>query len=137
MKMKKIASDDHCLREFVKRFREEELLPFFSGELERDAAEYILLELLNNAQEHGNGYDSSKTILVEWTANHNHMTITVEDEGEGFTPDIPEEPPPLDVSRGRGLWSIKTDEIVSLLSFSKKGNRVSVTLRKNGVKHNE
>ncbi len=108
--------------------QKEVLAAFFTTDYDRDSAEYVMLEVLNNAWEHGNGKDESKMIEIEWWINCSHLTISVADEGAGFTPAIPAEAPPITQPRGRGLFSIH--EIVSSLTFSEQGNQVTLTFRK-------
>lgn len=126
MNTQKIANTAAEIEGFVKSYKREVLAPFFVNEEDRDMAEYVLLELVNNAYEHGNRKDPQKKITIEWRADPDKLLIAVEDEGEGWAPHIPETPPPLSELRGRGLWSIRQD--AESFEYCNNGKKAIVTL---------
>jgi len=88
-----------------------------------------LSEAVNNAIIHGNNEDPEKQVVVLSTFDERNriLTISVEDEGEGFDPE--EIPDPLKEENllnesGRGVYLIKqySDE----LQFSKGGSKATI-----------
>lgn len=125
MNVQKIANITAEIEGFIKKFKRDVVTPFFVNEEDCDMVEYVLLELMNNAYEHGNGKDPQKTITVEWRADPDKLRIAVEDEGEGWAPYIPETLPPLNSLRGRGLWSIRQD--AESFEYCNNGKKAIVT----------
>lgn len=121
----KIQNCKVTIKEFVKKFKREILKDFLKNKTNCDVAEYVLFELFNNAFEHGNKKDTTKSIFVVSAVNNNLLTVSIEDEGEGFNVNIPDNPPPLNIPRGRGLWSVR--QVVSSLNFNLNGNKVTIT----------
>lgn len=131
MKKKKIPNTEQAIGEFLEWFKQEIINSYYADDpenLQRDSAEYVMLEALNNAWEHGNGKDNSKMISLEWSVNGVYLHVSIADEGSGFTPIIPPEAPPLTEARGRGLFSIK--DMVASLTFNEQGNQIIFTFRK-------
>ena len=87
----------------------------------------LVREALLNAVIHGSGKDPSRTVAIDVTVSDDAITLTVEDEGPGFTP--PVEPVAYDIlgdgGRGLPLLQIYSDE----LQWNDRGNRVSVRKR--------
>lgn len=119
-----LFSSDTAIADFLARFRATALDLFFSSAEKKDDAEYVLLEILNNAVEHGHHFIEDKKIRIEWTVNTAELAVRVEDEGNGFTSRPPFSGPPAGNPRGRGLWSIQND--VRHLGFNEKGNCVNI-----------
>lgn len=126
-----LQSRDTAIAGFLAHFRTAALDRFFSSAEEKDDAEYVLLELINNAVEHGHHFDADKKIRVEWAVHPAQLVVRIEDEGDGFDPRPPFSEPPAGTPRGRGLWSIQAD--VSQLAFNEKGNCVNVTFERGEV----
>ncbi len=126
MESRTMRNTEATIREFVNCFKAEVIHVFYSDQYDRDSAEYILQELLNNAFEHGNLRDETKTITIVWEVRSGELELKIQDQGEGFLPRIPDQCPALGEPRGRGLWSIKMDEHVSALAFSEGGCAVTV-----------
>lgn len=126
----RIPGTEQALERYVARFRKEVVERLFWGEERNSAVEYVFVELLNNAYEHGNKMDAGKAIIIEWEMEDGMLTVSVQDEGDGFIPRIPEEPPSPRQTRGRGLWSVKED--VHSMAFNEKGNKVTVRFMKEG-----
>jgi len=98
----RIPNSELALERCVSRFRKEVVERLFWGAARNSAVEYVFVELLNNAFEHGNQRDEAKAILIEWELEDGTLTLSVQDEGNGFIPQIPAGPPPLRQTRGRG-----------------------------------
>lgn len=87
----------------------------------------VIRELLNNAIEHGNGKDPSKTVSCSIHKLHDDLfRVTVKDQGDGFdysaadmtAPDNP------DAERNRGYGIINA--FVISLEFNERGNEITV-----------
>ncbi len=128
MKISKVASSRAAIDDFVKKFKNDVLKQFYSSSVKRDMAEYVMIELLDNAFEHGNKKDAAKSIWVESDIKGDKLIASIEDEGEGFSPEIPDKCPSLQALNGRGLWSVR--DIASSMDFNEKGNKVTVTFFK-------
>ena len=88
-----------------------------------------LSEAVNNAIIHGNNEDPKKQVVVLSTFDEENriLTISVEDEGEGFDPE--EIPDPLKEENllnesGRGVYLIK--QYADELQFSKGGSKATI-----------
>ena len=84
-------------------------------------------EAVVNAAEHGNEYDESKTICVCCEATGEAITVTVTDEGPGFSPCcVPDPTLPENILRenGRGVFLMRNlcDEVC----YNDKGNKVTI-----------
>jgi serine/threonine-protein kinase RsbW len=69
-----------------------------------------LREALANAVRHGNMQDPDRYVRVAYVVENSTVTITVEDEGEGFDPkDIPDPTDPENLLRpnGRGIFYMR------------------------------
>lgn len=89
-----------------------------------------LSEAVNNAIIHGNNENPDKKVVVLSTLDEKNrvLTISVEDEGEGFDPE--EIPDPLKEENllnegGRGVYLIK--QYADDLQFSKGGSKATIT----------
>lgn len=84
-------------------------------------------ELLNNALIHGSDLDETKKIFVKIVFDHEKLTLSVEDEGDGFDyknllTGFAENSQTLPTKRGLFIVNYLMDE----LSFNEKGNRVTM-----------
>jgi DNA-binding response OmpR family regulator len=84
-------------------------------------------ELLNNALIHGNDLDETKKIFLKIVFDHEKLTLSVEDEGDGFDyknllTEFAENPQTLPTKRGLFIVNYLMDE----LSFNEKGNKVDI-----------
>ena len=78
-----------------------------------------LREALANAIRHGNGQDPARHVRVAYVVENSTVTITVEDEGEGFDPkDIPDPTDPENLLRpnGRGIFYMR--QFMNRVDFS-------------------
>jgi len=86
-------------------------------------------EAVNNAIIHGNKCSNEKKVLVEIEVKGNKIFIEVHDEGEGFNPDLiddPRKPENLLKANGRGVFLIK--ELASSYEFIKSSNGTIVKM---------
>jgi len=78
-----------------------------------------LREALANAVRHGNRQDPDRHVRVAYVVENSTVTITVEDEGEGFDPkDIPDPTDPENLLRpnGRGIFYMR--QFMNQVDFS-------------------
>lgn len=82
-------------------------------------------EMVYNAIEHGNKFDSSKKVIINIEIRQVYILITVEDEGEGFNWRSGMDKK-LDImnfeERGRGI--IFTKASFDYITYNEKGNKV-------------
>ena len=104
---KEVKNTYECIEVVMKHFKEIAMEFFYKDSILQGLAEVVFLETIKNAMEHGNNYDSEKTIKVSWEITDDCLILSVEDEGQGFTPIIPDELPSDDTLRGRGLYMIR------------------------------
>lgn len=88
------------------------------------------LEAVNNAIIHGNKADAEKIVNIEIKLNDEELVIIVEDEGNGFIPDIipdPTEPEHIEAINGRGIYLMT--KLADNIKFNKRGNRVTMKFK--------
>ncbi|MBI3582094.1 MAG: ATP-binding protein [Nitrospinae bacterium] len=124
MKKRVFFGTDANVGAFLAAFGRDVVASFAADEIGREKIEYALSEILNNSVEHGHRGDPRKMVTVRWSLTNGSLVVIVADEGGGFLPVIPVEPPPASVPRGRGLWSISADG--TKLGFNVKGNEVTL-----------
>lgn len=96
---------------------------------QRDDIAIALSEAVNNAIEHGNEGDPSKTVTIELEELNTGIRIRVTDQGDGFNPEQvadPTDPDNLLAESGRGLLIIRhlMDEVNVIPT--KKGTKVEM-----------
>lgn len=92
--------------------------------------EYAFLEIGNNAVEHGNLDNSSKTIQISYCIFEDKLIIKIEDEGRGFKPvdvQAPVDEESILRGRGRGLYMVR--QMVDEVEFNERGNVCLMTKR--------
>lgn len=125
------------------KFEEMERLEPFIDELKEwarfnneDSSRIMLTlsEAVNNAIVHGNQEDPEKKVEIvsHLDAKNGILTISVEDEGDGFDPD--DIPDPLKEENllnegGRGVYLI--EQYADDLQFSKGGTKATITFQLN------
>jgi two-component sensor histidine kinase len=85
-------------------------------------------EALQNSLHHGNAGDSGKMITIAITPSDKTITITVRDEGKGFSPNTVRDPrSPDNITRpgGRGLHLIKN---FGQARWNEEGNEITIIL---------
>ena len=91
--------------------------------------EVALGEALANAVVHGNREQSAKHVLVTCRCTRDgQVSITVQDQGQGFVPD-PKTPSNRLRSSGRGIFLMKT--LMDEVRFDQKGKAVHMLKRAN------
>lgn len=118
-----IPNTQQDIGDFVEQFRTRILQRYIAAAKQQDLAEYLLVECLDNAWEHGNRKDAEKEIKLVWSVSEDRLTVSVEDQGEGFLVEIPKVMPPLSNPRGRGLYTLQ--DIAEELWYNHRGNRVT------------
>ena len=92
----------------------------------------VLREALSNAVIHGSGGDAAKTVHCDLSFRGDILTISVEDEGKGFSWRIcPTTPPKSDAVAGRGVCIMRSYSRV--MNFNDRGNRVSLDILCKGM----
>jgi len=81
-----------------------------------DDISIALTELVNNAIHHANKDDVSKMVTVEFSVNETKLSISIRDEGKGFSKNSlndPLHPDNLLADNGRGLYLVEAlmDEV--------------------------
>lgn len=98
-----------------------------------DDLSIALTELVNNAIHHGNKNDSNKKVTVTFTTDESKITISVSDEGGGFSPNKlsdPLHPDNLMADSGRGIYLVRAlmDDVD--YKISEKGTEVIIIKNK-------
>lgn len=91
----------------------------------------LVSEAATNAIEHGNGLDASKSVKLDVVVAAAKVTITVEDQGEGFERAAVQNPTAdenLLVDGGRGLFFI--EEMADDVSYELNGRRVNIVFNR-------
>jgi len=124
---KSIRTERHAISAFLHEFRIGYLKWQKLDQTLKERIEFCLMEAIDNAYEHGNRRQEHKIITVRCWHEGDEYRYSVTDEGEGFKPEIPCEPPPISEKRGRGLYGMQS--YADSLSFNDKGNAITFTFR--------
>ena len=94
------------------------------------AVRLSLEEALVNAIKHGNRMDPTKQVYIACKFSGDEVSVTIEDQGDGFkmieVPD-PTDDDNLDKPGGRGIMLIRS--FMTTVEYNDKGNRLCVTKR--------
>ncbi|MBI3462201.1 MAG: ATP-binding protein [Planctomycetes bacterium] len=88
-------------------------------------------EAMMNALKHGNGFDASKRVQVDYAGSRQEVRVRIVDEGPGFDPDrVPDPTSPefLERPSGRGLLLMRY--YMSGILFHGRGNCVEMWKRR-------
>lgn len=88
------------------------------------------LEAVNNAIIHGNKIDKSKSVKIGFEYKLENLTVTVADEGPGFTPEnVPDPTSPENIENlhGRGVFLMRN--LCDQISFNELGNEVKMKFK--------
>lgn len=115
----------HQVEDFFIRLNEE----FTIGEEKFHALLVAVTEAVNNGMIHGNKNDQSKHVTITCSLYRKMLTVTITDEGGGFSPESL--PNPLHDDNllragGRGVFLMRT--LMESVSFNKAGNEVTMKL---------
>jgi serine/threonine-protein kinase RsbW len=97
------------------------------SEEEQDSLAISVTEIVGNAIVHGNKKDKNKKVTVDFDYKDNTITVSIQDEGDGFNEKTianPLEPENLLKESGRGIFIVRAlmDEVDFIRS--KKGTTV-------------
>lgn len=99
------------------------------------AIHLALEEALLNAYKHGNKFDSTKNIDIDYFVTDDKFDISVADQGTGFSPDSLPDPRAeenLYKPCGRGVLLMRS--YMDVVEFNESGNRVHMVKYKNANK---
>ncbi len=103
---------------------------FFTSKTDLEVRLPLLIsEACYNAIEHGNARDRTKSVRFEMEVSNEGVVLSVEDDGDGFTPAPPEaeDQSPPDLSpRGRGLLLMRL--YADRVDFEKGGRKIVLRL---------
>lgn len=103
---------------------------FASGDLDNNL-KLALVEAITNAMEHGNRWDPEKMVRMEAVAEPGELTVSIEDQGDGFRAQALNDPTDgenLLQERGRGVFLMHA--IMDRIEYNEKGNRVTLGKRR-------
>jgi len=126
-----IPSTPQAIANFLDEFRVLVLDPFYRHAWNRDRIEYVLMEALDNAHEHGNRGRAGSRIAIAWRLGPSSLGISVADEGDGFSTRRPAASGSGWNPRGRGVLSIR--EYADQVRYNPKSNRVTLSFKREGI----
>lgn len=107
---------------------------FAYAKASRFAVRLAVEEALTNAFRHGHKALPRETpVTLDLTVGPEEVTIAVEDQGPGFTPEAVPDPTldeNLDKPQGRGLMLMRA--YMASIDYNSKGNRVTLVYRRPG-----
>ncbi len=113
----------------------DELEDFLDALIDDDELNYkvvlLMTEAITNAMEHGNELVSSKKVHVNLIVRPEHISIDVEDEGDGFDRNVLGDPTDSEnILRdgGRGIFLI--EQIADEVHFEKGGSLVKIVFHR-------
>ena len=124
---KTIRSEARAIESFLHEFKIGYLKWLKIPDQLKDKIEFSIMEAVENAHEHGNRKNENKTITIRCWHKEDEYQYSVTDCGDGFSGEIPEQPPPISEKRGRGLYSMRmyTDSI----TFNETGTAITFTFK--------
>ena len=85
-------------------------------------------EAICNAIKHGNKLDQSKNVTIDYTIDNDKFTMTVEDQGEGFTPaNVPDPTAEENLTKTSGRGVMLIDLYMTNVTYNNKGNIITIT----------
>jgi serine/threonine-protein kinase RsbW len=98
-----------------------------------DDISIALTELVNNAIHHGNKNDLNKIVTVSFEVDDKKISISISDEGTGFSPNSvsdPIHPDNLMADNGRGIYLVRAlmDDVD--YKISETGTKVTISKNK-------
>ncbi len=95
------------------------------------AIQLALDEALINAIGHGNGFDETKMVQIDYSVGAHEIRVRITDEGNGFNPNAlsdPTAPENLDCPGGRGVMLMR--HYMCGVFFNENGNCVEMWKRR-------
>ena len=126
-----IPSELAAAREVEKRVSEQ-VARYSYDEAARFAIKLAVEEGLTNAIKHGNRFDPTKSVEVQYDIDENHVSVTITDEGPGFDPaDVPDPTADENLEKpcGRGIMLMRA--YMDQVEYNERGNRVRLRKRNN------
>ncbi len=123
----RFASQLISIVRFLTGFKEMYLEYLTDNPVLRDRIEYALMEAIDNAHEHGNRKDETKSIVVRCRQEEEFLDLSILDEGDGFDGRIAETRPAMTDLNGRGLFSMR--ELAHSVSFNDRGNMITIIFK--------
>ncbi len=123
----RFASQLISIVRFLTDFKERYLEYLTDDQALRDRIEYVVMEAVDNAYEHGNHKDETKSIVVRCRQKDELLGLSILDEGQGFDKKIPGNMPDMTNLNGRGLFSIR--ELAHSVSFNDRGNMITIIFK--------
>jgi anti-sigma regulatory factor (Ser/Thr protein kinase) len=93
-----------------------------------DKARLAVMEICLNAIEHGSGNNPAKMVTTDLFEQNEALVIEITDTGNGFTPTMPKDFPPLQANR-RGFGLFMVCKLVDELEFPQVNNGTLVRLK--------
>jgi serine/threonine-protein kinase RsbW len=90
-----------------------------------------VMEAVNNAIIHGNHGDVSKRVTILLGYESSTLSITVTDEGNGFSPEMipdPTSPENIENIRGRGVFLMR--RLADTIEYNHSGNSVTMSFNR-------
>lgn len=87
-----------------------------------------IVEAISNAIQHGNNYDVTKIVLLNYEYSEGVLKFVIEDEGPGFDMDtVPDPTLPENVEniKGRGIFLIT--HLSDKVDFDNQGSKISIS----------
>jgi len=125
---RELTSTPQDIAAFLEEFRQAVLQTYFHQAGNRDRIEYVLMEALDNAHEHGNRGQRDRHITVTWRLGPAGLNFSVQDEGEGFPERWQDNTAPQWSTRGRGVLSMR--EYADRVRYNPKGNKITVSFQR-------
>ncbi len=118
-------------RSLCDEFLQKALRPFCQFASMYPTIEYVVNEGLNNAFKHGNRFDPTKFITIAVKVHRDLLTVSIEDEGEGFNPALIPPDPRIPENRlkesGRGIFLMHS--YARSVTYELGGRRLVLTFR--------
>ena len=98
-----------------------------------DDISIALTELVNNAIHHGNKNDISKIVTVTFIVDDTKLSISISDQGAGFSPNTisdPIHPDNLMADNGRGIYLVRALMDNVDYKINEKGTQVTISKNK-------
>jgi len=118
-------------------FRAEQLIDTIAEDLKIGDELYgnisvCVVEAVSNAIQHGNKFDVTKIVILNYEYTESDLTFVIEDEGKGFNMEsVPDPTLPENVEniKGRGIFLIT--HLSDKIEFDKMGAKITISFNLN------